>query len=185
MKKVKKIIFNIAFLLACVVVAYLLSNYMFVSIPIIGTSMETTIHDDDTVILYKLGKYNVGDIVVFDCENIEEHMDKRLIKRIIGMPGDTVEVRRDEADGKFYVYRNGEKLEEEYTNDVNPMTQEMAPVTVPEGKFLFMGDNRGVSLDSRSVGVLGELDTIIGRVLVRYQKNEEGKLDLTTVKRGG
>jgi len=184
MKMVKKFIFNAGFLIACIVVAYLLSNYMFVSIPIKGTSMETTIHHEDTVILYKLGKYNVGDIVVFDCEEVEEHMDKRLIKRIMGMPGDVVSVNRDE-DGKYYVYRNGEKLVEEYTNDSYPMNSAMDAVTVPEGMFLFMGDNRGVSLDSRSTGVLGELDTIVGRVLVRYQKEEGGELDLTTVKRGG
>jgi signal peptidase I len=185
MKKVKKIVFNIGFLLVCMVVAYLVSNYMFVSIPIIGSSMETTIHNDDTVILYKLGKYNVGDIVVFDCENIQEHMDKRLIKRIIGMPGDTVEVKLDETDGKYYTWRNGKKLIEDYTNDSSPMQGVMAPITVPEGKFLFMGDNRGVSMDSRSTGVLGDLDTIIGRVIIRYQKEENGRLDVSTVKRGG
>lgn len=181
-KKAAKLGLNILFLVLCIVVAYSLSNYLFTSIPIIGDSMEPTIHDDDMVILYKPGKYNVGDVVVFDTEMTHEHMDKRLIKRIIGLPGDTIEISKDVSDGKYYVYRNGEKLEESYINSNSPMSGETASQIVPQGKFFFLGDNRGVSLDSRT-GLLGDLDSIIGRVVLRYQP-DDGKFDLTAIKRG-
>ncbi|NLO64949.1 MAG: signal peptidase I [Clostridiales bacterium] len=177
MKKAKSIIFNLIFVVLCVVVAYFLSNYLFASIPIEGISMEQTIHHDDIVIVFKRGKYNVGDVVVFDPDYGDR---KRLIKRIIGMPGDTIEIK-EEADG-YYVYRNGEKLIEDYTNKDNPMVGTYGPVTVPEGKFFYLGDNRGSSSDSR-LGYLGDLDTIVGRVILRYQPGDK-KFDLTVVKRG-
>lgn len=180
--KIRKTILNILFLVFCVVVAYSLSNYMFTSIPIIGDSMQHTIHDGDTVILYKLSKYNVGDIVIFDTEMTHEKMDKRLIKRIIGLPGDQIEICQETPEGEYFVFRNGEKLVEDYTNPDNPMRAALESIVVPEGKFFFLGDNRGVSLDSRT-GLLGDLDSIIGRVVLRYQPNNQ-KFDLSVVKRG-
>lgn len=179
-KKITKLIFNILFLVFCIVVAYYLSNYMFTSIPIEGDSMEHTIHNDDTSIVYKLGKYKVGDVVIFDAE-IPNHTEKRLIKRIIGLPGDRIEIIKD-TDDRYYVYRNGNKLIEDYTNPSNPTSGEMEAIVVPEGKFFFLGDNRGVSYDSR-MGVLGDLDTIVGRVVLRYNAKDK-KYDLTVVKRG-
>jgi len=179
-RRLRKFLFNILFLVFCIVVAYYLSNYMFVSIPIKGDSMEHTIHDKDMVITYKLGKYNVGDVVIFDTELSYNQEDKRLIKRIIGLPGDKIEIRYHE-DGNYYVYRNDEMVMEEYTNKDNPMSNTMETVVVPEGKFFFLGDNRGASMDSR-MGILGDLDSIIGRGVLRYQPNDK-KFDLTVVKR--
>jgi signal peptidase I len=129
-------------------------------------SMENTLHPQDYVFLakqaYTFGEVEQGDILVFKSVLLDDHgTNKNLIKRVIGLPGDTIEVK-DSA-----VYRNGERLVEPYTKD-GVTEGVMAPVTVPEGEYFVMGDNRGVSLDSRrsEVGcVPGE--NIVGKVFFR------------------
>lgn len=93
-----------------------------------------------------------GEIIVFSSNVATAGGEgKRLIKRVIGLGGDLIEIR----DG--YVYRNGEKLEEEYLSEKGE-SGEMEPVTVLENHVFVMGDNRPVSLDSR--------DSAIGQVSV-------------------
>ncbi len=118
---------------------------------------------------YKLfGEPERGDVIVFKSELLDEDgKEKCLIKRIIGLPGETVEI----IGG--YVYINGEELDETYVKEQG-LSGEMAAVTVPEGELFVMGDNRAVSQDSRSeaVGTISE-DTIVGKVFVRlYPFNE-------------
>ncbi|MGE4298501.1 MAG: signal peptidase I [Desulfovibrionaceae bacterium] len=86
-----------------------------------------------------------GDIIVFE---FPEDPSKDFIKRIIGLPGDTIEVRNKA------LYRNGEKLDEPYVQHTDPslvtsIRDNMEPITVPEGKYFVMGDNRDESYDSR------------------------------------
>ena len=131
------------------------------------SSMEPTFYSGDYVFIskqaYKLfGEPERGDVIVFhtDMKDENDH-DKNLIKRIIGLPGDTVEI----IGG--YVYLNGHILDEPYLNEQG-ISGEMEKITVPEGRLFVMGDNRGVSQDSRDV-LIGciEEDSILGRVFVR------------------
>lgn len=131
------------------------------------SSMEPTFYSGDYVFIskqaYKLfGEPERGDVIVFHTEMKDENdHDKNLIKRIIGLPGDTVEI----IGG--YVYLNGQILDEPYLNEQG-ISGEMEKITVPEGRLFVMGDNRGVSQDSRDV-LIGciEEDSILGRVFVR------------------
>ncbi|WNQ09793.1 signal peptidase I [Paenibacillus aurantius] len=105
-------------------------------------SMIPTLNIHDVLIIDKMVKpedLKFGDIVVFQPPE-ELNLDKILIKRLIGLPGDTIEVR----DGKLY--RNGKAVEEPYLNET--MTYRMAKVVVPEGSYFFLGDNRNRSNDS-------------------------------------
>ncbi len=167
-QKLQKILVNIVIIALLVIISYGLSQYLFTSIPVSGVSMADTIQDEDVLLLYKQGDYQNGDIVVFNSHKVTNGEERYLVKRIIGMEGDTVEIIQDKTDGNFYVWLNGVKLVEEYINQDNPMAEEMARITVPEGQFFYMGDNRGVSLDSRTTGDLGYVDDIVGRAVLSY-----------------
>lgn len=149
-----------------VVIAAIILTF-FKPIIIRQTSMEPNFHNGDYVFLstkaYTLfGDVQRGDVVVFHTQmKDDEDNDKNLIKRIIGLPGDTVEI----IDG--YVYLNGEILDEPYLQQQG-ISGEMDAVTVPEGAVFAMGDNRLVSLDSRDseVGCVSQ-DEILGKVKIR------------------
>lgn len=130
-------------------------------------SMEPNFHGGDYLITsrqaYRLfGEPERGDVIVFKSElTTDDGEQKCLIKRIIGLPGDVVEIK----DG--YVYINGEEIDEPYVKEQG-ISGDMEALTVPENELFVMGDNRGVSEDSRSprVGTISE-DTIVGKVIVR------------------
>ena len=166
-KAIRNTILNILYVVICGVIAYCLATYLFTTIPVEGGSMEANFHNEDKVLLLKPVKnFRYGDVVVFKSGTFDEKGNERyFIKRIIGMPGDTVEIIRDPDDGVYYVYRNGEKLIEEYIGSA--MKSEMSRRTVPEGQFFYMGDNRGNSTDSRVLGCRS-FDSILGRVILRY-----------------
>ena len=164
---VKEII--IAVIIASVILAFVK--------PIIirQSSMEPTFYNGDYVFISKQA-YNLfgdperGDVVVFHTGmQTDEGEDKNLIKRIIGLPGDTVAI----IDG--YVYLNGELLDEPYINEQG-LSGEMDPIVVPEGALFCLGDNRRVSLDSRDAAVgCVDQDEILGKVFVRvYPFSEFG-----------
>jgi len=129
-------------------------------------SMEDTLHPDDYVFLarqaYVFGEIETEDIIVFESKLMDDRgRPKSLIKRVIGLPGDIIEIK----DGA--VYRNGSMLYEPFIKgDVTPGA--MDAEAVPEGSYFVLGDNRGVSMDSRaaSVGYVTE-DRIRGKVIFR------------------
>ncbi len=140
-------------------------------------SMQDTLQPNDYLILNKLaykfgGEIEYGDIVVFRSSlQTEDGDDKLLIKRVIAKGGDTISI----ADGQ--VYRNGELLEEPYTKD-GYTNGGMDETVVPEGELFLMGDNRVVSVDSRSqeVGFVPE-DLVIGKAVLRlFPFNKIGTL---------
>ncbi len=98
--------------------------------------------------LFKGADPKFGDIVIFEYPK-DPSID--YIKRVVGVPGDVIELRDRQ------LYRNGEKLTESYAQYIDalamdPRCHNFGPVTVPEGKFFVMGDNRDNSLDSRFWG---------------------------------
>ena len=130
-----------------------------------GQSMETTLQDGDNLIVdkisYRFHDPSRYDIIVFPYQ-YEENV--YYIKRIIGLPGETVQVK----DG--YVYINGEKLESDiYGKEVMQSAGIAAePITLGDDEYFVLGDNRNNSSDSRdpSVGILKRKD-LLGRAWVR------------------
>ncbi|MDY2997405.1 MAG: signal peptidase I [Faecalimonas sp.] len=129
-----------------------------------GHSMEATLHDGDNLIVDKLSYHfrepKRFEIIVFPYRHKE---NTYYIKRIIGLPGETVQVK----DG--YVYINGEKLDENYGLEVMEDAGIAAePIELGEDEYFVLGDNRNHSSDSRdpSVGILHR-DELIGRAWVR------------------
>ena len=125
-------------------------------------SMVPTLEVGDRVFvnkfIYRFSQPKPGDIVVFKSA---EGGEEDLIKRVIGLPGDEVQVR----DGVVFV--NGERWKEPYVNDEFPDRSFFGPTTVPEGKVFVMGDNRSNSRDSRFFGPL-PIDNIEGEAFVIF-----------------
>jgi signal peptidase I len=123
-----------------------------------------TLDIGDRVLVSKLNRTpGRGDIVVFNRPSNDPPQSpddpKVLIKRVIGLPGETVEAR----DGKVYV--DGKALDESYLPK-GTVTTIAKPITVPKGEILVLGDNRGVSQDGRYFGPIPE-NLIVGRAILR------------------
>lgn len=137
------------------------------------TSMLETFQPNDYLIVYKRAYSGDktpqrGDVIIFQSELVNEDTggDKLLIKRVIGLPGDTICIKNEQ------VYLNGEQLHEDYIRDgYTPAVEiplEGETYTVPEDHYFCMGDNRAVSVDSRysEVGCITE-DQIMGKAVLR------------------
>lgn len=148
-------------LVLAVLLAMLLKVYVAEAYEIKGTSMQPGLCDQQRVMLLKLG-YTIqrGDIVIFSARDGSQ---KDLIKRVIGLPGDDVEVT-DEG-----VYVNGEKLDEPYLKAelAHARFREHRRRRVPAGKYYVLGDNRRDSLDSRSFDAIDGA-SIKGKVVLRW-----------------
>jgi len=125
-----------------------------------GQSMEANLHDGQFLIVNKLVFYlhppERGDVVVFHSP---ENPRKDFIKRIIGLPGEEVEI----VNGQVYI--NGIPLHETYVH--NPAQRSWGPQVVGEFEYFVLGDNRSNSSDSRSWGML-DGNAIIGKAWVSY-----------------
>ncbi len=128
-------------------------------------SMQPTLDENDFLIinriLYTRGEPERGDIVVFESNQYDfEGNQKLLIKRVIGLPGEEIQI----TGGRVYI--NGEELIEEYLDD--RYTNGNVHLEIPENRLFVMGDNRNNSLDSRN-DELGLVDTedIVGKAFIR------------------
>lgn len=137
-----------------------------------GQSMEPNLHTGDRLIISNFAYTpEYGDIVV-----VRREQNTPLIKRVIGLPGDVIQINNDEGA----VYRNGEKLEEPYI--ASGITKQSfnavglsTPVVVEEGTIYVLGDNRMNSHDSRNDGCY-PVEHLVGRVLFRLTP-EFGKVE--------
>jgi signal peptidase I len=148
-----------------------------------STSMETTLHVDDRVLVnkwsYRLHPIHRGDIVVFTKpKDMPASADHNLIKRVIGLPGETIKIAND------HVYVNGHQLIEPYLN-ASDITQvhpgpfactPKVPCKVPAHDIWVMGDNRVISEDSRYFGPIPQ-SSVVGRAVFRiWPLNRLGSL---------
>jgi len=128
------------------------------------TSMEPTLYENDYLIVSKqaytlFGEPKRGDIVVFPHQ--EGDVTELYIKRVIGLPGESVTIK----DGLVFI--DGQALEERYTKD-GETNGDVRDYIVPAGKVYVLGDNRLVSVDSRSEGVgCVSIDDITGKAMIR------------------
>ena len=150
---------TIYILIVVAAVAVLLSAYLISVLRVEGVSMSPNLEDADLVIAVHTKEFEPGEIVGFYYNN------RILLKRVIGSPGDTVDM---DADGNLFV--NGVMLEEPYLSekDYGDYTDVGFPYQVPEKRFFVVGDNRKESIDSRS-GTIGTItsDQVVGKIVLR------------------
>ncbi|MCJ7855325.1 signal peptidase I [Lachnospiraceae bacterium NSJ-143] len=156
-------------LVIVVLLALIVRFFVFGTVEIKGISMEPTFYHGNIIVVnklsYKISKPKRGDIIVCSYDDIENEI---LIKRVIGLSGDTVDFVPDSSGG-YNVSINGEILNEEYTKEGTGFYGDMQyPYTVPEGSYFVMGDNRDNSTDSRwqSIGAIKK-DGIIGKAMIK------------------
>lgn len=139
-------------------VAALIATLVLPVLQIEGTSMEPTLSSGDIVLLTKTTAFGRGDICGFAWNN------KILVKRVIGVPGDWIEI---DTDGT--VYLNGERLDEPYAEQIAFGECDLEfPFRVPQEQYFVLGDMRESSIDSRNtlVGCV-EDDQVIGKIIIR------------------
>jgi signal peptidase I len=150
-------------LIAFVLVFGFVRPFVLEAFRIPSESMVPTLEVGDRVLankfIYRFTEPERGDVVVF--ESVGEGDDQKLIKRVVGVAGDEVEVR----NGTLLV--NGEAREEPYLNRNLPFNDSYGPSEVPEGHVFVMGDNRANSADSRVFGPL-PIENIEGEAFVRF-----------------
>ncbi len=163
-----------------VIAVVLVFTFMFRVVGIVGDSMNNTLQENDRVIICNLFYTpKVGDIVVIsrNASNNREDMhagNEPIIKRVIAVEGDSVDIRFENGIG--YVYVNGvlknETYIKEYISEDNMIINPISfPAFVPDGCIFVLGDNRNESLDSRSadIGEYGMVDTryVLGKAVLR------------------
>lgn len=136
-----------------VVVVVLIRTFIITPVKVDGDSMKNTLKNGDILLLYKLSSINRFDIIVLD----EEKDNEKIIKRVIGMPGETIAIKK----GKIYI--NDKVIDDEYaygeTSDYNK-------VTLRDNEYFILGDNRLISKDSRYFGPIKE-NEIKGKIVFR------------------
>lgn len=159
-------------IIGAVILAFLIDTFVIVNAQIPSGSMENTIMTGDRVfgnrLAYKFSDPKRFDIIIFKYPDDESQL---FIKRIIGLPGETVEIH----DGNIYI--NGSDTSLEDVDIKEPMEGSFGPYTVPEGCYFVMGDNRNNSRDSRYwENTFVSEDEILGKAVLRYWPLNEIKL---------
>ncbi|QOR68540.1 signal peptidase I [Cytobacillus suaedae] len=149
-----------------VILAATIRYFLFAPIVVDGLSMMPTLHNEDRMIVNKIG-YKIGDPKRFDIVVFHATEEKDYIKRVIGLPGDRVEYKDDT------LYINGQAYEEPYLEQYKsevvdgPLTDPFVLEEVPEGHIFVMGDNRRQSKDSRHIGPV-PIEEVLGKTNMIY-----------------
>lgn len=151
-----------------VALTYFVLNFVGQRTSVHGSSMYPTLQDSNQLIVeklsYRFGKPKRFDIIVFNCLEEGSSTPVHYIKRVIGLPGETVQI----AEGKIYI--DGELLEDSYGYYLDEKIMEgydfSEPVLIGEDEYFVLGDNRNDSLDSRKIGCINRKD-IIGKAVFR------------------
>jgi signal peptidase I len=152
-------------------IAIFIIVFLYQPVKVEGTSMMPGLADHERIFInkyaYRLGGIERGDVVVFRYPGDPR---KNYIKRIVGVPGDRIEIAR----GKVLV--NGSRLQEPYVPEPFRDQRSMSEVTVPAGSYFVLGDHRNLSSDSRDFGMV-ERKAIFGKAVFAYWPAEmAGKL---------
>ncbi len=166
-KKIKSIVSWTITIVVCLVLAKLFTTFVIRSVEVDGGSMSTTLSDGDKAItdalFYKFSGINRFDIVIVKKKE-GSYKDQELVKRVIALPGETIEYK----EGVLYI--NGEVVEETFIKDeVKSITGTINKKTLGDDEYFVMGDNRGKSADSRlkSIGLIKK-NEIKGRGMLRF-----------------
>jgi signal peptidase I len=171
-------------IIGAIAIVLLVKAYVINPYRIPSSSMEPTLHCaepaagciarfSDRVLanrfIYHLRDPRRGEIIVFQTPSaaqVQCGAGGTFVKRVIGLPGETIEVRLQRGDG--YVFINGKPLDEPYVeNSRRGESQSFGPVKIPEGQYFMMGDNRSQSCDSRRWGSVPR-ENLIGKVFATY-----------------
>ena len=158
MKKIIKELYPYAII---IIVVVLIRSFIITPVIVSGKSMLPNFNDGELLLVRKIG-YNEKTIKRFDVVVIKKDKEE-IIKRIIGMPGEHISYKNN----KLYI--NDELISEDYThlNTKDFNLEEICSCSIiPEGKYLVLGDNRPISKDSRSIGLIDEKD-IVGKSVLR------------------
>ena len=149
MKEIKELIPYIVI----VVVVVLIRTFIITPVRVDGDSMKNTLKNGDILLLYKLSSIDRFDIIVLD----EEKDNEKIIKRVIGLPGETVAIKK----GKIYI--NDKVIDDEYAYG---QTSDYNKVTLRDDEYFILGDNRLISKDSRYFGPIKD-NEIKGKIVFR------------------
>lgn len=158
-RKYKKVLKStVSSLIVVAAIAVLIATLALPVLQIQGSSMEPTLNDEEIVVLLKTPKLKRGQLCCFSYQN------KLLIKRIIGIPGDSITI-----DQEGYVYVNGTAIDEPYILDRALGECDVTfPVNVKDNHYFILGDHRSTSIDSRSSAVgLVSGEQIVGKIFYR------------------
>ncbi len=143
-----------------VLIAVFITLFLAQATQVYGQSMEPNLHAGQRLIVEKISYHfhppRRGDIVVL---RLPEQKGTFLIKRVVGLPGETIEIR----DQRVFI--NGQPLDEPYLS--RPIRYSMPPRHIPEDSIFVLGDNRDFSNDSHSFGPV-PLSNVVGRAWIRY-----------------
>ena len=162
--EIKEFIKDTAKIVLFIIIILFIVQYVFSITKVVGSSMYPTLKDEEILVLNKF-KYRISNVKRGDIISLKYADTKYLIKRVIGVPNDTISIK----DSVLYI--NSEKYEEEYISKelIYPDfdLSDLGYAKIPENMYLVLGDNRENSLDSREIGLIKKED-IIGKVSLRF-----------------
>ncbi|WP_174731601.1 signal peptidase I [Mesobacillus harenae] len=153
------------------IIAFICRQFFFTPVAVQGESMMPTFEDNNRVVVFKISEIEHLDMIVFHSPDSEDN----YIKRVIGLPGDTIEMKNDQLFiNKVLVdeYYLTENIKDAKIKGLARLTEDFGPLKLPKNQYFVMGDNRLRSKDSRIFGFISR-SSIIGEVKFRFYPLEE------------